>query len=116
MAALSSVQDYISAARTLLQDTIEVYRYSNAELVDGLNFAVLEARRIRPDLFLTSFDDLPTFTAAQLADVVGIDPMYRLAFLYYVVGHAQVRDAEDTTDARAAAFFQKFKTTLATLG
>lgn len=112
--ALDTVADYVAQARILLQDVIEPYRYSDGELVGALSMGVFEARRIRPDLFLKRFDSLPSFNPAAMGDEVKIDPQYRVAFLYYVVGHAQLRDEEDTQDARAVGFLNKFAAQLAT--
>jgi hypothetical protein len=99
----------------LLQDTVVTYRYSDLELVAGLSLAVTEARRLRPDLFLESLDDIP-FYSANDSTAVDIDVQYRVAFLYYMVGHAQLRDEEDTTDARAGQLLTKFVNTLIALG
>jgi len=114
VAALDTVAKYVTSARVLLQDTYAgSYRYSDAELVLALSFAILEARRIRPDLFLDRFDALPAFTVNDSTAVV-IDEQYRVAFLYYIVGHAQLRDDENTTDARASVFLNKFVAQLLT--
>jgi hypothetical protein len=51
MTALVTVADYVSDARVLLQDTVEPYRYADTELVTGLNFALMECRKQRIDLF-----------------------------------------------------------------
>lgn len=102
MATLSTVQNYLTSARVLLQDTDEPYRYSDVELVDAMNLAFLEARRMRADLFLDA--TVPEYSAASLATTVVMDQQYRLAILYFMVGHANLRDEEDTTDARATAF------------
>lgn len=114
MAALDTVDEYVAAARTLLVDETETYRYTDAELVLALSLAVLDARRIRPDLFLDRFDDIPSFVLADIAaeTEVDIDIQYRSAFLYYIVGHAQLRDEEDTQDARASSFINTFETRL----
>lgn len=109
MAALDTVEDYISAARILLQDTsAEAYRYPDADLVLALSLAMIEARSHRPDLFIGRSDAVPFFSANDTTQVV-IDQQYRVPVLYYIVGNAQLRDAEDTQDARAAAFLDKFK-------
>lgn len=114
--ALDYVADYITRARVLLQDTVEDYRYPTADLVEALNLAVMDARRLRPDLFLTDFSVLQEFAEADAEDdaevEVSIDPMYRTAFVYYIVGHAQLRDEEDTQDARATVLLNKFNAIL----
>jgi hypothetical protein len=107
--ALDNVQDYLDKARVLLQDTLQPYRYSDAELVSCLDEAVLETRRLRPDLVKNYFrSSLPDFDPAHLTASVPIDPQYRMAFVYYIVGQAQLRDDETTQDARASVFLNKF--------
>lgn len=114
MAALATVADYISEARVLLQDTVAPYRYPDADLVAGLNLAVLEARRLRSDLFL-GVTTLPTYSAASTGTTVAIDEQYRVAFVYYVCGHAQLRDDEGNQDVRAGTFLKMFATQLTSL-
>lgn len=106
MAALDLVSDYLTQARVLLQDSISPYRYSDAELIANLNLGITEARRIRADLFVGRYDALPFYTSTTNAVV--IDAMYRVPFVYYIVGMAQLRDEEDVTDARASALLNKF--------
>jgi hypothetical protein len=116
MAALQTVADYIASARRLLQDeTTGAYRYSDAALVEALNIAILEARRLRPDLFLGRFDALPEYSVGSPAEDVVIDPQFRSAFLYYVCGHVQLSDTEDVTDSRGAVFLSRFTSQLTTL-
>lgn len=115
MAALGTVQDYVDRARTLLLDTVEPYRYPTADYVEALNMGVLEARRIRPDLFRSFFRaaaGLPEYDAGTLGADVAIDQQYRVSFVYYIVGQIQLRDEEDVQDARAAAFMNKFTSQL----
>ena len=111
--ALDTVADYIARARNLLQDEVEPYRYEDSELVTRLNEGIQESRRLRPDLWLSTFrGSLPSYDAALPSTSVAIDPMYRMAFAYYMAGTAQLSDNEDTTDERAMAFLGKFTTTL----
>lgn len=111
--ALDSVQDYVDDARTLLQDVIAPYRYTDAELVVALNITMLEARRLRPDLFLgdgttTNFDNPAPFTAVN-TDEVEIEHGFRPAIVYGLCAHATARDQEDVQDARTAAFMGLFR-------
>jgi hypothetical protein len=105
--ALETVGDYIMEARVLLQDLYTPYRYGDAELVFALNTALQEVRRLRADLLLPSFD-IPYFPATPTTTKVDFEPMYRNALVYYIVGRAQLRDDEATTDARAASLLTKF--------
>jgi len=111
MPALDTVGQYLEEARRLLQDERTPYRYPDDDLIDALNIGMLEARRLRADLFLPLFDipwvDPADPTAAK-AKAVTMDPMYRQSLVYYVVGRAQLRDDESTTDSRAAALLTKF--------
>lgn len=113
MPALETVGQYIEESRRLLQDEVVPYRYPNDDLIDALNIGLMEARRIRPDLFLPLFD-IPWFDPTKtspgtdLNRPVSIDPMYRSSLVYYVVGRMQLRDDEPTTDQRAAGLLQKF--------
>src|SRR5262245_53879967 len=114
--ALNTVADYVADARVLLQDTIEDYRYSDAELVTALNLGIMTARRNRPDLFL-EVTDVPQFVVGDVAAATAfaMDVQYRVPFLFFMVGFAQLRDEEDTQDARAAAFIGKFTQQLMTI-
>ena len=60
MPALETVGQYLEEARRLLQDEIAPYRYPDDDLIDALNIGLLEARRLRADLFLPLFD-MPWF-------------------------------------------------------
>jgi hypothetical protein len=114
--ALDTVTDYVTEARTLLQDKVPTYRYADSELVSALNLGIHTARRNRPDLFMEVVT-IPQFTAADVAagTPFAMDGQYRVAFLFFMVGFAQLRDEEDTQDTRAAAFIGKFTQQLMTL-
>jgi hypothetical protein len=112
--ALATVEDLVTTARVLLQDRVEPYRYSTAELLVALSMGMLEARRLRPDLFRATPDETPDYDTLDDTEIE-IDQQYRPALLYYVVGHAHLRDEEDTSDARASAFLQKFTAQLLTV-
>lgn len=104
--ALDTVADYVAQARVLLQDTLaNAYRYSDTEIVQSLNLGMLEARRLRADLFLGR--DVPDYAAADITPVV-FDDQFRMSLLYYVVGNCQLRDEEDTQDQRSIALITKF--------
>lgn len=112
--ALDTVAEYITTARVLLQDTVTTYRYSDAELCVALSMAMLEARKLRADLFIDRSSTIPEYTTNDSTEVV-LDNQYRPAVLYYMVGHAQLRDAEDTQDQRAVSFLEKFRVQMLTL-
>lgn len=113
--ALETIDDYIDDGRTLLQDTIAPYRYSDASLIIGMNVALLEGRRLRPDLYVYNKNCGPTgvqsFQAKDGTKLV-MEEQFRLAFLHGMVAHALERDQEDIQDARAAAFMGIFNAIL----
>lgn len=115
--ALDTVQDYIDRARVLLLDTYNgPYRYSDDELVENLNMGILEARRLRPELFQDYFrTSLPDYSSASMSTAVTIDPQYRMAFVYYICGQAQLRDDENVQDSRAVTFLNKFTSQMLTI-
>ena len=119
--ALETVGQYLTESRRLLQDEFQPYRYGDDDLIDALNIGLLEARRLRADLFLPAFT-LPWFdpaidytVAGNAAKVVLFDPMYRQSLVYYMVGRMQLRDDEGTTDARAGALLTKFTSQMLTI-
>lgn len=107
--ALDTVQDYVTQGRVLLQDTVEVYRFTNANFLAGLNQALLESRRVRPDLWIDT--SVPSFSTVD-ATAVAFDEQYRSALLFYMCGYVQLIDAEETQDARAVVFLGKFTSIL----
>lgn len=108
--ALETVEKCVAYARELLQDEKDTpYRYSDASLVRGLSLALLEAKKLRPDLFLNV--TIPTFTANDTT-TVPIDEIYRVPMVYYMVGIAQLRDDEEVVDQRAAGFLSMFQAKL----
>lgn len=106
----NSVADYVADARTLLQDLIPGYRYDEPSMLTALNAAMLEARRIKPELFVYNLDaggQVQSFTAVD-DTYVEIEPQFRLAIVHGLVGHALERDQEDYQDQRATAFLALF--------
>lgn len=119
MAALVTITDYVDDTRTLLQDKISPYRYSDAELLVAMNVTLLDTRRLRPDLFLgdgttTTLSLIQSFAVLDTT-VVNIEQGFRLAVLFGLCAHALARDQEDVQDARSAAFMKLFRDKMLTL-
>jgi hypothetical protein len=121
--ALETVGAYLDEARRLLQDEVTPFRYEDDDLVGALNIGLMEARRVRADLFLP-IGDVPYFAppadhvaadATLRGTAVPLDKMYRSTLVYYIVGRAQLRDDESTTDQRAAALITNFTAQLLTV-
>ena len=101
---LQTVEDYIKDARTLLLDKIYPYRYSDDSLLTALNLALLDGRRLRPDLFVYRWGNKVPYYEAVTGQDVPMEPQFRKAFVYGLVAHALLRDQEDVQDARATIF------------
>jgi hypothetical protein len=106
----NTVADYVADARTILQDLIPDYRYEDPSMLTALNAAMLEARRIKPELFVYNWEvggQVQSFTAVD-DTYVAIEPQFRLAIVHGVIGHALERDQEDYQDQRATSFLALF--------
>lgn len=105
-----TVQDVLTQARALLQDTRDPTRYADAELVRNLDEAISEARRLRPDLFVGRIrDGVALLTGKPLTTPLPIDDMLFTATVNYVVGRAEIRDDQFTTDGRAVTLITMFQ-------
>lgn len=60
---MATMQNIIDSARVILQDSTKV-RFSDTELLAHANVAVMEAYRLRPDLFFSSISAPPTALVA----------------------------------------------------
>ena len=110
---LESVSDYVQDARTLLLDRIAPYRYDDTSLLVALNLALLDGRRIRPDLFVYKHGNrVPSYSQVD-GQRVPIEEQFRKAFVYGMVSHALARDQEDVQDQRSNLFQGVFYSILA---
>ncbi len=108
MSALETVTDYISDARTLLQDTVSPYRYDDESMLVAFNVTLLEVRRVRADLFVfRHHGQVPAFTTVN-TEPVEMEHPFRLALVYGTCAHALARDQEDVQDARSTNFMRIF--------
>lgn len=117
-----TVADYVAEARQMLQDEVgPPFRYDDNSLVTALNAAMYEISRVRPDILVDAKyrtrlkrvrlldDNIPeVFTPGGFSEIVPIPPPYKMAVVFYVSGYPQLRDTQDTTDARAAGFMGMF--------
>lgn len=111
---METLQDYITAVRILLQDTVDgAYRYSDDDMALAMTLAWSEAYRLRPDMFLMN-RVLPSFVGKPKTTSAGVPPGYQAAFMYYIAGWVQLRDDEATEDNRASQFLNKFTSQLLT--
>lgn len=104
MSTLEFVSDYIADVRTLLQDKVQPYRYDDTTLLAAFNSILLEARRLRADLFVFRHHDQVPHYLAVAATKVHMEQPFRLALVYGATARAMEGDQEDVQDARAALF------------
>jgi hypothetical protein len=101
IATLNGVQDYIANARKILQDIVPAYRYPDADLLDALNIVLLEADKMRGDLFVfnVAYNSRPPSFSGVDGTYVPIEAQFRPSILAGVIGHALLRSQEDSQDA-----------------
>tara|TARA_R110000851_G_scaffold265570_7_gene418094 strand:- start:4619 stop:4987 length:369 start_codon:yes stop_codon:yes gene_type:complete len=105
----------LSHIRDLLKDTqADAYRHSSAKILRVTNVALVEARKLRPDLFIPSLVtySAPTLTTADLGQdpqtPLPIDDMYFMPIVEYVVGFVSMEDDEFVIDGRAVQLLNRF--------
>lgn len=103
----------LTEARGILNDTVASpsYRYSDTDLVNAFNDALLQARAKRPDVFLAMGlrNAVPQYAMpADSTTTFPLDPMFYPAFLYYIVGRSEMREDTFSDDSRAVQLSNKF--------
>lgn len=102
---LDTVNDYIVQGRVILQDQVAPFRYPDSDFIAALNLACQRAAAWRFDVFMGV---VPAFALAT--DSAAAIPVHmRPAFVNYVVGQIEVREAETTDEARASSFLASFR-------
>jgi hypothetical protein len=106
------VADIVANVRDILQDRDDdARRYKDDSLIRGLNMAVLEIRRVRPDYFIGAYHNSVT-QYSKLESEIQLPDTCLPSLVKYLAGWAELRDDEYTTDGRAAALLQAFATDL----
>ena len=108
-APLNSVAAIIADVRTLLLDQVQPYRYADVELLTALNTALLEARRLRADLFVTRYGNAVPYYGAVSGEPFCVEAQFRLGFVFGTAAQALLRDDEDVQDSRANTFMGHFR-------
>lgn len=110
---LHDVSDYIESARQLLQDSVAPFRYADSDVLVGLNMMLLEARRLRPDLFIKQFGNKVPHYDVNDGSEVPMEPQFRLGLAYGTAAYVLSFDQEDVNDQRATSFYAFFHNVLA---
>ncbi len=103
---MTTAQTVVTNARAALYDEDPDGTWPDAELLRRLNEGIRILRNKRPDLFVGSFA-VPIVDLA-LGDTLTIDEAYHPALEDYIVARALMKQNEEGSPARAAAFFALF--------
>lgn len=112
----------IGEARTLLQDKLPTnggaLRYTDDEMFESINSFMAEVRTKRPDLFLPLGlrSGISYYTSAtDMNTAFPLDTSCWSAFVYYLVGRAELREDTFSDDSRAVSMMNKALAQLLTL-
>ena len=99
----------IERARRILQDEDAAnYRYTDQSLLDAVNDALLEVRRVRPDLFISvAFTPVDVPLGQEMSALIPIEDMYFQSLVYLTTGYQMLRDDEFSLDSRAVNLLNK---------
>ncbi len=110
---MRKVSDLIARVRVVLQDEDpDNYRYPTTNIVGYLNDAVVEAKRLRPDMFIGRYlVDIPQVPETPTDYSVIKFPLPDSCFtaaVDYCAGRCELRDDEFAVDGRAMTFLNSF--------
>ena len=109
---LLTISDYVEAIRSVLQDQTVPYRYADADILVGFNMMLLEARRLRADLFVGKYGvHVPRYSAVDGSEVP-FEAQFRLGLVFGAAAYVMTFDTEDVQDARANSFMEFFTSIL----
>ncbi len=101
---MRTIGQVVSTARAILQDLHVPYRFPDTDLYGYVSDAVLETRRLRPDMFADRIHDpVPHYGVGDTGSALPVPDVVFPAVANYVAGRAEIRDAEFSSDSRAAA-------------
>jgi hypothetical protein len=97
----------IEHARDVLQD-LDGDRYSDVSLIRCLSQGVQEVRRLRPDFFIGRYYEVSD-GPISMEEYINLPLFLFSPLMNYVVGMAEMRDDEFTTDSRAVTMLTMFR-------
>lgn len=123
--ATKSLDDVVTEARQIINDTVTPYRWSNDWLISNFNTALRELYRYRPDAFIGNFtqgaltnNPIPTYDAeTDLAQdpptpLPVDDRLFFDALMLFVTGRTELSDDEFADDNRAMTLTTAFRNML----
>lgn len=107
-----TVQAVLDSARVILND-VAATRYPDSQLCDYVLDAMVEARYVRPDLFVGTYTTaLPDSIAPT--DPFPLSPQFFAATREFIVAMAELRDDEWVNEGRVAVLRSTLKSKLTT--
>lgn len=100
-----TVADVKARVKSVLKDKVDPIRYADTDIVDAINDALLEVRRIRPDLYLKKKFKVPVLSIDS--DQLPVEDLAFNSVVYFVVGTMMLRDDEFAVDGRAMALIDR---------
>lgn len=119
-----SIDDALTEARMILNDSTAPFRYTDVLLIRILNTALREVYALRPDAFVGNFTsgtlsvtEVPDFTTDDLEQNPETpfpvdDRLFFSPVTMYIAGKADLSDDEFAADGRAAALLTAFRNNL----
>lgn len=116
-----TLDDLVIEIRLMLKDRRVPYRYPQSDIIEAINTALREVKRVRPDAFLGCCSDenggtvdMPDYTEADLGLTptpmpFPIDEIFYTAVVFHVVGKIQLGDDEFAVDNRAMTLLASFR-------
>lgn len=101
------VSDAVDQARVILND-VDGTRYADADFYRYVNDAVVDARSLRPDLYVGSYGT-PLTEVTALTDPIPLPDQFFTALTYLIAGRAELRDDEFAVDNRAMTLMSAFR-------
>lgn len=119
-----SIDDVLTEARAIINDSDEPFRYEDALLIRLLNTALREVYTLRPDAFIGNFQtgilSGGTITDLTVDDLEQSpetpfpcdDRIFFSPVVLYVAGKAEISDDEFANDGRAMTILNSFRNML----
>lgn len=99
-----TIGEVVIEIRNMLQDTDAAnYRWDDNRVYGALNMAFQEMWRVRRDLFLAVDFVLPTYSAADTAEVIPVDDSYMMSIVTQTVSIIQMESDALAPDGKAVA-------------
>jgi len=99
-----TIGQVVEDIRDMLQDSDATnYRWDDARVYRSLNMAFQEMWRTRRDLFLAVDFTLPTYTTADIAEIIPVDDSYHMTIVTQTVSIIQMENDAMAPDGKAIA-------------